>query len=391
VISRAQLRTKPRPTNRRPRWYGYARASKTEQVNSTPRQTEDIRRYVATLEEAQKGEIEEGRIAAENESATSVRWYERAALAALIDEIQSGDHLIVWRLDRLDRSPFEMVALVKKLCEEDVTVHTLSDFGGQQVRLDTLIGRMMVWCMAMASDFFITQHSEAIKAGLRFRRENGFAYSQPPVGSRTEPIAVEHQAPNGTKQLKTYIPDEHEWACIREIIYRIDVCHETYQEIARDWRKRGVKTAKHRWWAYKRHARGRGREFAAHRMAEGRRLAYAFGHAGGVPISAILALPRQEWTNWDAFQNVAVEYQDATIMDSLYEAYRMLGRLREVPIEKGGTKGRASTPNWKSMHLQRLAAELASRASSAVSSSSPSVSSSVAAPASPPPSSPEAP
>ena len=108
-----------------PRVFGYARASRNHQLKSPEVQEELIRQKAETIE----GQWVRCRTDAAT-SATKTRWNDplrRPELGKLMRELEPGDHLIIWRLDRLERSPFGMVNALEWLVNRGVSVHILND------------------------------------------------------------------------------------------------------------------------------------------------------------------------------------------------------------------------------------------------------------------------
>jgi DNA invertase Pin-like site-specific DNA recombinase len=96
--------------------------------------------------------------------------------------LEPADHLIVWRLDRLERSPFGMVHALEFLVNRGVNVHIL-EHGGMQIDLDKPMGRLLVMILAGFAGFFADQLGEAIRTAKAWRKEHGLAYhSHPPPG-----------------------------------------------------------------------------------------------------------------------------------------------------------------------------------------------------------------
>ena len=50
-----------------------------------------------------------------------------------------GDHLVVWRLDRLERKLFRLAALIQELIDRGVILHVLDAMGGQRLDFDNIV------------------------------------------------------------------------------------------------------------------------------------------------------------------------------------------------------------------------------------------------------------
>lgn len=217
-----------------PRAWGYARASTSEQVMSPERQVDLI---------TVKGQNIEGvqwvRCRVDIKSASKSRWDDRKKrpeFCKLMDDMEQGDHLIVWRLDRLERKMFPMVEALDWLVRRGISIHVL-EHGGMQLDLDTAMGKLFVMILAGFSEVFSAQLSETIKADVKWRKARGLAYSHlPPPGH----IRIKRLATN-PKNRKKYdlfdVWDDKQCDLIREIAYRFN--HgEAMEMIAKDFTER---------------------------------------------------------------------------------------------------------------------------------------------------------
>ena len=227
-------------SNGHPRIYGYARASSNRQVKSPEVQRSLIEEKAKTIQ----GDWVHSRTDAAT-SATEIRWNKRSEYRKLMDEMEPGDHLIVWRFDRIERSPFAMVHALEWLVNRGVKVHIL-EFGGMQLDLDTPQGRMLAMIMATFAGFFADQLSEAVKAAKAWRKERGLPYTGAPgLGKKRRRRRV------GGKEIIEDFWDQHLCDLIREIKTRKDD-HEFMAAIARDFGARGEKTWNGKSWSTRR-------------------------------------------------------------------------------------------------------------------------------------------
>lgn len=115
--------------------YGYARASSDSQVISPKMQSEDITKLALTInpriiEDLRKWLrtyvfIDAGK------SADSIPYDQRPEFVKMMNAIQPGDHLIVWRWDRIDRgSTFQ--AAIEWIKKYGIRLHVLEDGGREQ-------------------------------------------------------------------------------------------------------------------------------------------------------------------------------------------------------------------------------------------------------------------
>jgi putative DNA-invertase from lambdoid prophage Rac len=93
--------------------------------------------------------VDKRRIIAESVSG-SVAASERVGFAKLLDRMESGDVLIVTKLDRLGRNAMDVRATVEKLAEIGVRVHCLA-LGG--VDLTSAAGKMTMGVLCAVAEF----------------------------------------------------------------------------------------------------------------------------------------------------------------------------------------------------------------------------------------------
>jgi len=110
-------------------------------------------------------------------SAKDIRWEERNGFRALMDVIGPGDHLIVWRLETIERNPIAILEAMRWLLDHGVWVHIL-EFGEWQLDLDRPMGRLVVMLWAVYARFFIDYPSTVTKQALEWRRQRNLAYSK---------------------------------------------------------------------------------------------------------------------------------------------------------------------------------------------------------------------
>lgn len=199
-----------------PRIYGYARASRNHQVKSPEMQRDMI------LEKAKTIEARWVRCRTDAAtSATETRWDDpkrRPEFGKLMRELEPGDHLILWRMDRLERNPFGMVKALEWLVNRGVSIHIL-EHGGMQLDLDKPLGRLLVMILAGFAGFFADQLSEAVKTAIAWRKEHGLAYGHsPPPGK----VRRHHRVEGQSKPMIEDLWDQKQCDLIREIKHRFD-------------------------------------------------------------------------------------------------------------------------------------------------------------------------
>ncbi len=108
----------------------------------------------------------------------SVAAMERPQFARLVDRLESGDVLLVTKLDRLGRNAMDVRASVERLAGVGVRVHCLA-LGG--VDLTSPAGKMTMGVIAAVAEFERDLLIERTQSGLKRAREEGKRLGRPPV------------------------------------------------------------------------------------------------------------------------------------------------------------------------------------------------------------------
>ena len=108
----------------------------------------------------------------------SVAAMERPQFARLADRLESGDVLIVTKLDRLGRNAMDVRATVERLANAGVRVHCLA-LGG--VDLGSPAGRMTMGVIAAVAEFERDLLIERTQAGLTRARASGKKLGRKPT------------------------------------------------------------------------------------------------------------------------------------------------------------------------------------------------------------------
>lgn len=122
----------------------------------------------------------------------------RPQLEKLLNSIRSGDHVVVWKLDRLGRNTRQLLDLLEELHEQGVAFRSLRD-GISTDPSGTAMERAMATAMLTIISAFATlerdQLIERTKAGLETARANGR------FGGRRK-VEPTHEAVRKAKQLR---------------------------------------------------------------------------------------------------------------------------------------------------------------------------------------------
>ncbi len=103
--------------------------------------------------------------------------FARPGLTKVLRNLRRGDTLIVWRLDRLGRSLFELLKLVRNLNERGVEFRSLSE----SLDTSTPAGRLLLHVLASMAEFERSLISERTRAGMAAARARGSRIGRRPA------------------------------------------------------------------------------------------------------------------------------------------------------------------------------------------------------------------
>jgi DNA invertase Pin-like site-specific DNA recombinase len=96
----------------------------------------------------------------------------RPGLAACLKALQSGNTLVVFRLDRLGRTLLHLLEILQDLTERDITLRVLDGLGAD-LNLATSQGRLFVQMLGAFAEFERNLIRERVVAGLMAARARG--------------------------------------------------------------------------------------------------------------------------------------------------------------------------------------------------------------------------
>lgn len=97
-----------------------------------------------------------------------------------------GDTLTVWRLDRLGRSLFELLKLIRDLNERGVEFRSLSE----SLDTSTPAGRLLLHVLASMAEFERSLISERTRAGMAAARARGSRIGRRPAMTKAQVVAA---------------------------------------------------------------------------------------------------------------------------------------------------------------------------------------------------------
>lgn len=159
------------------RTFAYCRVSTADQT--TQNQLQEIAAAGFT--------VEPKRVVEETVSG-SVAAMERKGFTRLLDRMESGDVLIVTKLDRLGRNAMDVRATVELLAVEGIRVHCLA-LGG--VDLTSPAGKMTMGVIAAVAEFERDLLIERTQAGLSRAKAEGKALGRPSALSAAQVSEVQ--------------------------------------------------------------------------------------------------------------------------------------------------------------------------------------------------------
>lgn len=174
-------------------------------------------------------------------SGKQISWQERDGFRALTDAIGPGDHLIVWRLDRIAEDPFETVEALRWLTDRGVWIHVL-EFGEWRLDLDRSLGQVVTRLLAGFLDLYANPSSRQ-RNGFYWRSEQGLAVSNVGLGKRRiYKMVRDPERPHPATKREGFDEwDPADCDIIREIWRRHALEGETLYSVARDLKARDLR------------------------------------------------------------------------------------------------------------------------------------------------------
>ena len=102
---------------------------------------------------------------------------ERPGMKRLLDYVEPGDTVVVWRIDRLGRSLIDVLNTVNLLRDKGVKIQSLSD----GIDPETTSGRLMLGMLATLAEYERELITERVNAGIAAAKQSGTRFGRPPV------------------------------------------------------------------------------------------------------------------------------------------------------------------------------------------------------------------
>lgn len=100
---------------------------------------------------------------------------ERRGMKKLLEHAESGDTVVVWRVDRLGRSLIDVLNTVNLLRDRGIHVRSISD----GIDPATSTGRLMLNMLATLAEYERELIVERVNAGIAAARQNGTRFGRP--------------------------------------------------------------------------------------------------------------------------------------------------------------------------------------------------------------------
>src|SRR4029450_12723434 len=107
---------------------------------------------------------------------------ERPQLQAALDYARPGDTLVVWKLDRLARSPTQLIETMEGLAAREIGFRSLTE----AIETTTAGGRLVFHIFASLAEFERGIIRERTRAGLEAARARGRTGGRPPALSQKD-------------------------------------------------------------------------------------------------------------------------------------------------------------------------------------------------------------
>lgn len=111
------------------------------------------------------------------EEKESGRKTDRDALTKLLKRANSGDTIVVWKLDRLARTTYQLITLTEKFQKKNISLISLKE----KIDTRTPMGRFYFTIMAGIAEMEVEMLRERTKAGLEAARKRGKIGGRPTI------------------------------------------------------------------------------------------------------------------------------------------------------------------------------------------------------------------
>ena len=160
--------------------YGITRASTRKQQASPEVQAEMIRKHCAAVQLPEPTILDEPL----GTSGRTTDFRHRPQGRWLLLHAQPGDVLVVTKLDRLGRTARDILDTLEQFAKRGVRVIVIQFLGGQNIDMDSTVGRLVVIFFAGLAQFEADMIGERTAEALQWRRQQGLACNRAGFGTR---------------------------------------------------------------------------------------------------------------------------------------------------------------------------------------------------------------
>lgn len=226
-------------TNRKPKVWGYGRASTRKQEASPDTQKNQIKDYCRYQQLG--GDVT---FFIDESVSGKIPWEERKAGAQMFKHLRPGDHVVISKLDRAFRSLKDCVIVLDRFRKLKINVHVVNIMGGA-LDLSSPMGNFMVHILAAFAELERAFISERTKDGLRASKKKGKKYCHfAGYGFKW----VQHR--EGNKYTKVKVRDDDERNVMAHIVaWRTQDEPLEWADIAAHLKKIGTKTSEGKEWS----------------------------------------------------------------------------------------------------------------------------------------------
>ncbi len=172
-------------------------------------------------------------------SGRKTKFSERPEGKRLMRRVRRGDHLYVWRIDRLGRRIFDVMDTVGRLVEYmGIRLH-VANLQGEAMDLSTIAGKCVLMGLALAAEIEGEAISERVKATHAYRKRVGLSVcGRPPSG-----LGWKFEEING---VKVEVPD-YDYRRTLTQLWLLRRKGYTFTEIAKRLNAGGYKNKDRKW------------------------------------------------------------------------------------------------------------------------------------------------
>lgn len=212
--------------NRKPRVFGYVRASTDKQELTLLNQRQRIEQRFQSTTGA--GDIREGYVWGgvyeDDDVSGRTRWFARPSGELMLREMERGDHIIVWKLSRACRSMADFCSCLEILKEAGITIESIHE----NVDMSTPLGRFMMHVIGAFNEMEVETIKMQTKESMDYKRRNGLPCGwQSPIGWRKV----------GMGKASKFIPEHAERRLALTVANLRDNDKRSFKSIAREFAK----------------------------------------------------------------------------------------------------------------------------------------------------------